>query len=90
MTKEEIISKWEKEIAKHEDDWLDKYCDYDSKCQIAGRLIAIMNCLDDLKKLNITIVSEGKVCNAPKGYVCNVNDKGICKLPTFCYYQKQT
>ena len=29
------------------------------------------------------------VCNSPKDYICNVNNDGICELPTACIY-KQT
>jgi hypothetical protein len=29
------------------------------------------------------------VCNSPKDYVCNVNNDGVCELPTACVY-KQT
>lgn len=27
------------------------------------------------------------VCAAPKDYICNVNDGGLCRLPTHCDYQ---
>ena len=27
------------------------------------------------------------VCDAPKDYICNVNDGGLCRLPTHCDYQ---
>lgn len=29
-----------------------------------------------------------KVCAAPKDYVCNVNNDGVCELPTFCVYRQ--
>jgi len=27
------------------------------------------------------------VCESPKDYICNVNDNGICGLPTSCVYK---
>lgn len=38
------------------------------------------------KPLVIANVSVS-VCAAPKDYICNVNDDGLCRLPTHCDYQ---
>jgi len=27
------------------------------------------------------------VCKSPKDYICNINDNGICGLPTSCVYK---
>jgi len=28
------------------------------------------------------------VCDSPKDYICNVNNDGICELPTACVYKQ--
>jgi len=61
MNLQEIIEKWEKEIAKIAAN-LEKTNDNYSKCQYLGELTAISAILCDLKKLNETIVSEEKKC----------------------------
>jgi len=33
---------------------------------------------------------EEKTCHAPEGYICNVNNDGVCELPTSCDYQNET
>jgi hypothetical protein len=35
-------------------------------------------------------VTTEKTCNAPEGYICNVNSDGVCELPTSCDYQNET
>jgi len=39
------------------------------------------------KEQSIIANVSNSVCAAPKDYICNVNDDGLCRLPTHCDYQ---
>lgn len=48
-------------------------------------------CYKEQKRINPNkeFFLQVKICNAPKDYICNVNDNGICKVGISCIYQKQ-
>ncbi len=47
--------------------------------------------IEIIKACNEAKLNQAKViksvCNSPEDYICNVNNDGICELPTYCVYK---